>query len=178
MSGSHWRIFMLMSDRLASTKKAQFGLQNDFLLTSSSSSLFSLLSKLRNLPDKLIQTKEIWICFWNYKVFDNFLALFVPLLYGLIFRARRRHAVSAIGARQTHSLHQHFPGISTSERIKRKESNKFSTKINFLVWLIEVELSQAMDMTHLLLRPCLSSSCSCPSCLCLCVTWLGGSLCF
>ena len=33
------------------------------------------------------------------------------------------------------------PGISESERQRRKESNRISTKINFAAWLIEVPYS-------------------------------------
>ena len=31
----------------------------------------------------------------------------------------------------------YIPGINLQERVRRKESNALSTKINFLAWLIE-----------------------------------------
>ena len=69
----------------------------------------------------------------------------------------------------------HSSGISPKERVKRKESNMFSTKINFLAWLIEVRLSEANDLTDPHFRRCLSYPCSsCPSCLFLCVRCPGG----
>ena len=60
--------------------------------------------------------------------------------------------------------------------MKRKESNKFSTKINFLSWLIEVKVFKAKDLTKLYFRLCPSYPCSSfPSCLFMCARCTGGA---
>ena len=45
---------------------------------------------------------------------------------------------SRIGSQVSTLVQNYDSGISETERIRRKESNLFTTKINFIAWLLEV----------------------------------------
>ena len=66
--------------------------------------------------------------------------LVVPTLYGIIYRFRKKHTTTSLGWYLLRTGMFLSSGISESEREQRKQSNIFTTKINFLAWLIEVTL--------------------------------------
>ena len=69
--------------------------------------------------------------------------LFVPAMYGAIFRFRKNHTTRTQGWCQLRKLkinrsYISGQGISQPERERRTQSNLLTTKINFLAWVIEV----------------------------------------
>ena len=61
--------------------------------------------------------------------------------------------------RWIHQTQPQIPGISEEERQRRRESNKLSTRINFIGWILEVELPnwdspRAISNTFSLPPPC------------------------
>ena len=69
--------------------------------------------------------------------------LFVPAMYGAIFRFRKNHTTRTQGWYQLRGDEINLncisgQGISESERERRKQSNLLTTKINFMAWVIEV----------------------------------------